>query len=162
MENDLARQKITGQLKTPAGLMEALQGRFEGHQPSPWARNGTMPRWPKRQLWPARWIQKAAEVVGSRDLPSATCRATWVGAADQAMAGDEPRRDCRQMIYKMASRWAGEDPQWAGAWVQRLPEGEDRVWAAKNVAFQWSRYSAAEARASGRGKLPAAGESGGA
>lgn len=157
MENDLARQKIAGQLKTPAGLMEALQGDLKGINLH---RVGA--EWDDAEMAQAAALAgkmdpaKAAEVVG---IPGSTFgnlpRDVGGALLIQAMAGDEPSRDFRQMIYKMASRWAGEDPQWAGAWVQRLPEGEDRVWAAKNVAFQWSRYSPAEARA-WAGKLPAA------
>jgi len=49
--------------------------------------------------------------------------------------------------WEFAAGWAAEEPASAAAWVEKLPAGEARLWAAKNVALQWQHYSTTEARA---------------
>ena len=157
MEKDLARKQDEERRKSPAGLIEVLQGDLKGM-----SFRGVGSQWDDAEM------AQAAALAGKMDPASAAAVIAMPGSPlgelprevggavlIQAMAGDEPSRTSREMIYKMASRWAQEEPQWAAAWVMRLPESKDRIWAAKNVAFQWSRYSPEEARA-WAGKLPEA------
>jgi hypothetical protein len=48
---------------------------------------------------------------------------------------------------EVAAQWAQVDPRGAAAWVESLPEGEHREWAARNVVMNWARYGEEEARA---------------
>jgi hypothetical protein len=43
----------------------------------------------------------------------------------------------------LAARWADQDPAAAAAWVTKLPEGTERLWAAKNLAARWAEYEPA-------------------
>lgn len=45
----------------------------------------------------------------------------------------------------LATEWAIDSPSQAAAWVRKLPEGDHRLWAAKNVALVWQNYDPAEA-----------------
>lgn len=47
----------------------------------------------------------------------------------------------------IAAQWAEENTAAAAKWVESLPEGEARTWAAKNVVLRWSSYSPAAAKA---------------
>lgn len=57
-----------------------------------------------------------------------------------------PERSVK-MHASIAAQWAEEDASAAARWVERLPEGEARTWAAKNVVLRWSSYSPAAAKA---------------
>lgn len=46
----------------------------------------------------------------------------------------------------IGSSWAEENPNEAGRWVNSLPAGTERLWAAKNLAARWSEYEPSEAR----------------
>ena len=46
----------------------------------------------------------------------------------------------------IAASWAEEDPNAAGQWVASLPEGDGRLWAAKNLAARWAEYEPDAAR----------------
>jgi hypothetical protein len=46
----------------------------------------------------------------------------------------------------LVSSWGRKDPVSAGRWVNSLPAGEARLWAAKNLAAQWAEYEPAAAR----------------
>jgi hypothetical protein len=46
----------------------------------------------------------------------------------------------------LVSSWGRKDPVAAGRWVNSLPSGEARLWAAKNLAAQWNEYEPAAAR----------------
>lgn len=50
-------------------------------------------------------------------------------------------------FLRIASDWAATDPAGAAKWVETLPPGEAREWAAKNVVLRWSSYSPSEAKA---------------
>lgn len=44
------------------------------------------------------------------------------------------------------SKWAEEDPNAGSRWVNSLPDGPERLWAAANFAARWVEYEPAEAR----------------
>lgn len=46
----------------------------------------------------------------------------------------------------LVSSWGRKNPVAAGRWVNSLPSGEARLWAAKNLAAQWHEYEPAAAR----------------
>lgn len=46
----------------------------------------------------------------------------------------------------LAASWAQEDPAAAGKWVNSLPEGQERLWAARNLASLWTENDPAAAR----------------
>jgi len=46
----------------------------------------------------------------------------------------------------IGSAWAEENPNEASRWVDSLPAGPERLWAAKNLAARWSDHEPAEAR----------------
>jgi hypothetical protein len=46
----------------------------------------------------------------------------------------------------LVSSWGRKDPVAAGRWVNSLPAGEARLWAAKNLAAQWAEYEPSAAR----------------
>ena len=48
---------------------------------------------------------------------------------------------------RVAADWGSEDPSAAAKWVESLPTGEARDWAAKNLVLRWSSYSPAAAKA---------------
>ncbi|QJE96767.1 hypothetical protein [Luteolibacter luteus] len=48
------------------------------------------------------------------------------------------KRTFAQSACYLAASWAQEDPAAAGKWVSSLPEGEERLWAGKNLASLWS------------------------
>lgn len=48
------------------------------------------------------------------------------------------KRTLTQAASLLAANWAREDPAAAGKWVNSLPEGEERLWAAKNHGFIWN------------------------
>jgi hypothetical protein len=62
----------------------------------------------------------------------------------------EPNRgDSVQMTRQasgLVSEWGRKDPVAAGRWVNSLPAGEARLWAAKNLAAQWAEYEPSAAR----------------
>ncbi|MEO0016816.1 MAG: hypothetical protein RLZZ522_99 [Verrucomicrobiota bacterium] len=63
------------------------------------------------------------------------------GPGREGFERERVRAACR-----LAAGWAGTAPAQAAAWVETLPAGEARLWAAKNVARQWQYYSTAETR----------------
>jgi hypothetical protein len=60
------------------------------------------------------------------------------------------KEDSRRLTVAAAmigSSWANEDPNTASRWVTSLPVGDERVWAAKNLAARWWEYEPAAAKA---------------
>ena len=60
----------------------------------------------------------------------------------QAAPGVAPQ----QRAYALAAMWGSTDPAAASRWVESLPAGEARVWAAKNVAASWAEYYPEQSR----------------
>jgi hypothetical protein len=48
---------------------------------------------------------------------------------------------------RLATEWAGDDPQAASRWAQSLPTGDTRLWAMKNLAREWAEYEPTAATA---------------
>ncbi|WP_035608670.1 hypothetical protein [Haloferula sp. BvORR071] len=90
---------------------------------------------------------RAAEILekGSPDylrLPPAV-KASLAQAAGEDWSGPQAMKGYCQIV----SQWAEQDPAAAAKWVEALPAGEQRDWAAKNVVLRWSSYSPAAAKA---------------
>ncbi|WP_353565219.1 hypothetical protein [Haloferula sargassicola] len=66
---------------------------------------------------------------------------------DQGVRGDE--------ASQLAVGWMKNDPAAASQWVNSLPEGDDRLWAQKNLARNWALYDP-EASQQWVNSLPAA------
>lgn len=85
-----------------------------------------------------------------RELPFEVAGALagrWLDQPPVERQSQHERSQNAQVVYSLASRWGAEDPRKAADWVQRLPESEERLWAAKNVAAQWQRHAPGEAKA---------------
>jgi hypothetical protein len=97
--------------------------------------------------------------MGLRHLPKPVAAAVLeraLAAPDDHVHGPNSNNQSRdKATYEFAAKWAAEQPAAAAAWVESLPSGEARLWAAKNVALQWEEYSTAEVRA-WAAKLPQA------
>ncbi|MCW1912343.1 hypothetical protein OJ996_02080 [Luteolibacter sp. GHJ8] len=52
----------------------------------------------------------------------------------------------RDRACALAAMWGSSDPVAASRWVESLPAGEVRVWAAKNVAASWAEYYPEESK----------------
>jgi hypothetical protein len=50
-----------------------------------------------------------------------------------------------RLASRHAVQWLKSDPDAASAWVNRLPAGESKNWAQKNLAAEWIRYDFEEA-----------------
>ena len=50
-----------------------------------------------------------------------------------------------RLAYSHAVQWLKTDPDAASAWVNRLPAGEAKNWAQKNLAAEWIQYDFEEA-----------------
>ncbi|MEO5912608.1 MAG: hypothetical protein ABIS50_00130 [Luteolibacter sp.] len=65
-------------------------------------------------------------------------------APPSAEAGDTSRNTPENKNIQLASRYVGKlaqnDPTAAGDWIQTLPEGQPKLWAAKNLQSLWSQY----------------------
>jgi hypothetical protein len=89
--------------------------------------------------------------MGLRHLPKPVAAAILeraLAASDDHVHGPSSNNQTRyKATYEFAAAWAAEEPAGAAAWVESLPPGEARLWAAKNVALQWKGYSTAEVRA---------------
>jgi len=55
-------------------------------------------------------------------------------------------RTTQERAYAFAALYGSQDPAAASRWVESLPAGEARVWAAKNVAASWAEYYPEESR----------------
>lgn len=76
------------------------------------------------------------------------------GMAIRQMLDDPPPADpnrgdsgaLTRQASGLVSEWGRKDPVAAGRWVNSLPAGEARLWAAKNLAAQWAEYEPSAAR----------------
>jgi len=97
--------------------------------------------------------------MGLRHLPKPVAAAVLeraLAAPEDHVHGPSSNNQTRyKATYEFAAAWAAEEPASAAAWVESLPPGEARLWAAKNVALQWDLHSTAEVR-TWANKLPPA------
>lgn len=52
-----------------------------------------------------------------------------------------------KVVADLGANWAHHDPRAATAWIETLPTGELKTWAARNAAKQWGRSNETAARA---------------
>lgn len=77
---------------------------------------------------------------------------TWFGAellADAVSSSQEGVArpvDLLNQLQPFMNRWANGEPAKSAEWVEKLPAGEDKVTAAREVAKVWASYSPEEAR----------------
>lgn len=55
--------------------------------------------------------------------------------------------DVIEEISRLSVHWTHQDPAAATQWIESLPEGSSRNWAAKNAAAQWARQNPEAAEA---------------
>lgn len=156
LRSEISAAQQAAQLKTPAEVMGALA-------------SGTLTGFPRSAVaWDAAETADAVRLVGSfapdqitgmlgpiRDDDGGLPRPVLGAILTQAFAvplatgaGREAfERERTQAACRLAAGWAITEPALAAAWVETLPAGEARLWAAKNVALQWRQYSTAETRA---------------
>ncbi|YCM43823.1 hypothetical protein V2O64_21170 [Verrucomicrobiaceae bacterium 227] len=67
-----------------------------------------------------------------------------LAAQDQSIDLERKNKDL-SLTATFANDWAIDSPSQAAAWVEKLPPGDHRLWAAKNVARTWQLYSPTEA-----------------
>ena len=164
LQAEMARAQQTKPLETPAAVMQALE-------------SGTVSGLPRNEVeWTAtettdavRLASKLAPDQAARFLSSIQneddCLPSPVAGAILSRALATPvtadanpeqlERERTRAACRLAAQWAITEPSQAAAWVETLPTGEARLWAAKNVAMQWNQYSTPEVRA-WAAKLPEA------
>jgi hypothetical protein len=152
----MARTQQAKQLKSPAAVMRTLA-------------DGTASGLPRGEIeWNAAEITDAVRLVGNLapdkvtrllnsiqddddGLPRPVLGAILNQALSVPVTADSNRetleRERTRAACRLAAGWASTEPRQAAAWVATLPPGEARLWAAKNVALQWTQYASAEARA---------------
>jgi hypothetical protein len=109
-------------------------------------------------ILPATAVNLLSKGVDHLPKPLATAIIGRALAAPEDHAHDPSSITSRlryDATWTFAAAWAAEEPASAAAWVESLPAGEVRLWAAKNVALQWQQYSTAEVHA-WAAKLPQA------
>lgn len=156
LEAEMARTQQAKQLKSPAAVMRTLA-------------DGTASGLPRGEIeWNAAEITDAVRLVGNLapdkvtrllnsiqddddGLPRPVLGAILNQALSVPVTADSNRetleRERTRAACRLAAGWASTEPRQAAAWVATLPPGEARLWAAKNVALQWTQYASAEARA---------------
>lgn len=88
----------------------------------------------------------AAHVAHLNYLNAARQADLYEAAAAQVsyLSRDDPRAIGE--VSQLGAHWAHHDPRAARTWVENLPPGNLRSWAALNVSRQWSRSNAAAAK----------------
>jgi hypothetical protein len=156
MDQGAEQRAMSDQMKTPAGLMAAIDA----------GKTGSLfqvgNNWGEAEIAQAAAMagnldaSKAAAVLDSlqMDLPSRYGLPAEVAAAIAARALAKPttgnpdnKSRINRALEKVATSWAREDPRSAATWAEGLPAGDARIQAAKNVAIQWAAYSPSEAHA---------------
>jgi hypothetical protein len=164
MRAEMSRDQQAKRLKSPADVMRALEDEATAGLP----RGGV--DWNAAETSDAIRLagrlapETAARFLGSIQddadgLPRPVLGAILSQALSVPVTADDHRemaeRERTRAACRLAAGWAIDEPRQAANWVETLPEGEARLWAAKNVALQWAQYSTAEARA-WAAKLPEA------
>jgi hypothetical protein len=103
-----------------------------------------------RELPDAQKSATAAKLVTGEDGVPLELRAEAITQMLENPPPPDPNRGDSGSMTRHASglvgSWGRKDPVAAGRWVNSLPSGEARLWAAKNLAAQWNEYEPAAAR----------------
>ena len=88
--------------------------------------------------------------LGNSPMWSGRCIPLCAAAYDHLLGNTSLQvhqgRTTQERAYAFASLYGYQDPAAASRWVESLPAGEPRVWAAKNVAASWAEYYPEESR----------------
>jgi hypothetical protein len=142
---------------TPAAWLAGLDGKDSN---SMWQYSRLTQSWDREQLADAvrefnqlpadRKSAIASKLVTSGDYGPPELRAAALSQMLEDPPPAEPNGGDFGQMTRQASRlvssWGRKDPVAAGRWVNSLPAGEARLWAAKNLASQWAEYEPAAAR----------------
>ncbi len=153
LKSDISAAKQAAQLKTPAEVMGALASGTLTDLPSGGVEWGAAETADAVRLAERLAPAQVAGLLGTIENDHGSLPRPVLGAIlSQAFAvplatgpGRETfERERVRAACRLAAGWASTAPAQAAAWVQTLPAGEARLWAAKNVARQWQDYSTAE------------------
>ena len=142
---------------TPADWLAGLDGKDPN---SMWQYNRLTRSWDReqvaaavselRELPDAQKSATAAKLVTGEDGVPLELRAEAITQMLENPPPPDPNRGEPNSMTRHASglvsSWGRKDPVAAGRWVNSLPSGEARLWAAKNLAAQWNEYEPAAAR----------------
>lgn len=161
LQAEIARNQQEKQLKSPAEVIRSLESETTTGLPRSTIDWNPAETADAVKLTATLAPAAAARVLNSiREDDDGLPRPVLGAILNRAMSappgdGDHQQREQTRAACRLAAGWAISEPRQAAAWVESLPAGEARLWAAKNVALQWNQYSTSEPRA-WAAKLPEA------